>query len=341
MPLCRALESQIHITIDGYYKPCCAFGKHDSAFPIDQYSPRDYLDSDFISNIKDQMKNGWHSGCKACELNEKNKKQSVRQTYNFLCRNVQDIELLDLNLNNDCNLSCRMCNSLASSKWEQLLKKTAGNKNNFAKIISKLPSVKHIKYQGGEPFITKEIEQVLNYIADNQCQFSFSTNCTLFPQKHLHLLDKAKFLFITLSIDGIGSTNDYIRHGKGWAVIDAVSKQWIEWSRTRKCFININTVVQAYNFHDLHNIKQFALDHGVRWNGLEISDIEEFTLNALPEKYIQMFLNSTSETFLSNYKFDNTLFKKLKETTAAHDKLLGRTLKDSNPVLYKFMCEVE
>lgn len=343
MPICKALENQVHVTIDGYYKPCCAFDTDDNAYPITEYTPQQYLDSDYISDIKNTMLTGWHSGCKSCELNEANNRQSMRHTVNFLCRKYDDIQMLDLNLNNHCNLSCRMCNSLSSSKWEELLGYENNNYNDFSSIVKHLPKLNHIKYQGGEPFITKEIQQVLNYVAEHNCHFSFSTNCTLFPLKYLHQLSSASSLFATFSIDGIGNTNDYIRHGKQWHVIDGVFKQWMEYFECNKIrgVKNVNTVVQAYNFHDLENIQNYLSDYKIKWNGLIINDIPEFTLNALPESYIKKVTNKTNETFLTGYKFDYHLYSKLKETTAKQDKLFKTNIEEYNPVLYNVFVEIE
>lgn len=343
MPLCKALDNQVHVTIDGYYKPCCAFGEHSTAFPVDEFTPQEYLNSDYIQKIKLDMKTGWHNGCLSCKINEQSRSQSVRQMYNFLCRNANDIELLDLNLNNDCNLSCRMCSSLNSSKWAELLNEPLKNKNSFEAIIKNLKNLKHIKYQGGEPFITKEIKPVLDYIAEHNCEFSFSTNCTVFPQKYLDQLAKAKFLFATFSIDGIGLTNNYIRHGKPWNIIEKVFVQWVEWLTNNKIksFKNINTVVQAYNFHDLENIKNFAAEHNVKWNGLIINDTPEFSINALPESYINLVTNETNELFLSNYKFDYVLYQKLKAKTKTQDTLLNTSIQNYNPILHNAFCKIE
>jgi len=343
MPICKALENQVHVTIDGYYKPCCAFDFESKQYPITEYTPQQYLESDYICDIKNTMLSDWHPGCKSCELNEANNNQSMRHTVNFLCRKYDDIQMLDLNLNNHCNLSCRMCNSLSSSKWEELLGYENNNYNDFSSIVEHLPKLNHIKYQGGEPFITKEIEQVLNYVAEHNCHFSFSTNCTLFPLKYVDMLSKAKSLFATFSIDGVGLTNDYIRHGKYWSTIDGVFNKWMYYFEQYKIsgVKNVNTVVQAYNFHDLENIENYLSNHKVRWNGLIINDIPEFTLNALPEKYINKVLNNTNESFLTNYKFDHTLYKMLKSKTYSLDVLLKRNLQDYNPLLYQVFVELE
>tara|TARA_B100000925_G_C21979258_1_gene461543 strand:- start:339 stop:1370 length:1032 start_codon:yes stop_codon:yes gene_type:complete len=343
MPVCKALENQVHVTIDGFYKPCCAFAYENSRYPITEYTPQEYLASDYINKIKDDMLTGWHNGCNSCEINEKNNNQSMRHTVNFICRKYDDIQMLDLNLNNQCNLTCRMCNSLSSSKWEELLGYQNNNYNDFDSIVTHLPKLKHIKYQGGEPFITKEIQQVLEYIAKHNCQFSFSTNCTLFPLKYINLLNQASSLFATFSIDGVGVTNDYIRHGKYWNTIDGVFNKWMDYFEYNKIrgVRNVNTVVQAYNFHDLGNIVEYLKPHKVKWNGLLINDIPEFTVNALPEKYIEQVINDVNSTFLTGYKFNHSLYIKLRDKTYEQDKLLQRKVADYNPLLHKVFTEID
>lgn len=343
MPVCRALTNQIHVTIDGYYKPCCAFADHSTAFPVDKFTPQEFINSDFMQSIRKDMEAGWHDGCIGCKNNEESQSFSVRQIYNFHCSESVDIDFLDLNLNNDCNLTCRMCSSLSSSKWETLLNKNHANRNNFNSIIQQLPNIKHVKYQGGEPFITKEISDVLDYVAEHRCDFSFSTNCTVFPLKYLDKLCAARNLYCTFSIDGVGLTNDYIRHGKLWSTIETVFKQWVDWlnSIPVKSFQAINTVVQAYNFHNIEEIENFSKAHNVRWNGQLIQDIPELGINALPEKYVNSVVNAANEKYLANYKYDHTLYQKLKSRTLSHDRLLGVDIKDYNPTLYQALYEIE
>ena len=55
MPICKALDNQVHVTIDGYYKPCCAFAFENTQYPITEYTPQEYLASDYIQNIINEM----------------------------------------------------------------------------------------------------------------------------------------------------------------------------------------------------------------------------------------------------------------------------------------------
>lgn len=325
MPECKALTNQIHYSIDGYYKPCCAFGEHNTDFSILQYTPQEYQKSNYITEIKDAMLNGWHPGCDICRQNEQSS-SSLRQAYNMWCKAPHGtIEFLDINLSNQCNLACRMCNSLSSSKWADLLGKKSPSKNNFKDIIKNIDVTKlsKITYVGGEPFITTEIQEVLEFVVEHQLGFTFDTNCTLYPKKYEHLLKQIPILYANFSIDGTGEVNNYIRHGSDY---DNIIENLTQWSNLKinKGIKSITTVVQAYNFHDLKNIKALTKEYKMFWVPQLIENPKEFQINALPPDYIESVKDEVNVKFLKNYKFDPVLYEQLKTTTQRQDKILNK-----------------
>jgi len=337
MPKCKALTNQIHISVDGYYKPCCAFGEHNMDFPTNRFTPQEYQQSNYIKNIKTAMKDSWHSGCDVCRKNEISS-NSLRQSYNLWCKAPEGtIEFLDLSLNNQCNLACRMCNSLASSKWAELLGEVT-TKNNFSDIIKNIDVSKlsKITYLGGEPFITPEIKQVLEFVVENQIGFTFDTNCTLYPSKYENLLKQIPIVYASFSIDGIGEVNDFIRHGSDFKTIIKNLKLWKD-LKFNKGIKSITTVVQAYNLHDLKNIKALAKEYNMFWTAQLIETPSEFQINALPPDYIDSIKDEVNEKFLVNYKYDPILHQKLKTTTIKHNQLLGgvNTLSGVNNALQR------
>lgn len=325
MPQCKALTNQIHYSIDGYYKPCCAFGEHNTDFPIAQYTPAEFQNSEYMTSIKTAMLSGWHSGCNICKQNEQ-AGSSLRQSYNMWCKQeTGTVEFLDISLNNQCNLACRMCSHLSSSKWAELLNVPSPPKNNFKHITDNINISKLIKitYVGGEPFITPEIKQVLEFVVQHQIGFTFDTNCTFYPTKYEHLLKQIPILYASFSIDGIGKVNDYIRHGSNYTNVLENLKKWADFKISRG-IKSITTVVQAYNFHDLKNIKQLAKEHKMLWTAQLIENPSEFQINALPPDYVESVKDEVNEKFLSNYKFDPMLYKKLKAKTKQQDMILNK-----------------
>ena len=320
MPKCKALTNQIHYSIDGYYKPCCAFGIHNTDFPIREFTPQQYLNSEFITSIKNDPE---HPGCAVCIQNE-NSSSSLRQSYDIWCKAPEGtIEFLDISLNNQCNLACRMCNSLSSSRWADLLgEKTT--KNNFNDIIKNIDVTKlsKITYVGGEPFITPEIRQVLDFVVKNQIGLTFDTNCTFYPKKYENLLKQIPIVYASFSIDGVGEVNDFIRHGSDFKIILKNLKQWKD-LKLQKGIKSITTVVQAYNLHDLKNIKALAKEYNMFWTAQLLETPKEMSINALPPDYIERIKDEVNEKFLENYCYDPLLHRQLIKTTKFQNKILG------------------
>lgn len=340
MPHCKALTNQLHININGEYKPCCAYPK-DTGYTVDKTDPKIFLNSNLMKQIQSEMDNGWHKYCEVCRRVEESGQISVRQTYNLWCKQpAGNLEYLDISLSNKCNLSCRMCNEISSSKWAKLLNVPNQAKINLESIVSQIDmsNINHIKYVGGEPFVTPEIVDVLNLVAEKNTFFTFNTNLTFYPKKYESLLLKAKGLYACYSIDGYQKVNNYIRTCK-WQTVDKTLDQWIRFFNVYKPkgIQSINTVVQALNFHDLKNIKNYAADKKIIWMAQLIEDPSEFTLNALPEQYIQQVTDNVNEKFLADYKFDTYLFEQFKQKIIAQDKLLGNNLKNTNPLLYSYL----
>ena len=339
MPECRALTNQVHVTIDGYYKPCCAFGEHIDRFPIAEFTPEQFHNSNYMADIKSAMSAGWHKGCKICKLNEQSGTVSLRESYNMWCKqDVGTLEFLDFSLNNSCNLACRMCNSLSSSKWAVLLNEQSPPKNNFRTIISNMDvsKLKKITYVGGEPFITPEIKEVLEFAVEHQIGLTFDTNCTFYPEKYEHLLSQIPVVYASFSIDGTGAVNDYIRHGSEYSVIIENLKRWSKF-KIQKGMKSITTVVQAYNLHDLKNLKALAKQYNMFWTAQLIENPREFQIDALPPEYMESIKDEVNLKFMSSYNHNLELYNALIATTSKQDQLLGVNLKDCNPTLHKIL----
>ena len=142
---------------------------------------------------------------------------------------------LELNLGNLCNLKCRMCNSNSSSRWiaddmrggktdwitgqpPQLVRRTAGS------AAVDLGSLSVLKLIGGEPAMEQDaIRQILDGIAASRSnlghlRISIHTNGTVLLESDvLQRLRTCGRVLIYLSMDNMGARNDFQRSGGSWA----------------------------------------------------------------------------------------------------------------------------
>ena len=199
--------------------------------------------------------------------------------------------------------------------------------------------IKYFKVAGGEPLLNTDLWDVVEDIKlkSPSFKFIFHTNLTFFPKKHLHILDTVEKIEVAYSIDGIGLVNDYIRHDSNWSEVTDTLMQWNEYGNNNasKHKGYVMTAVQAYNFHDLHNIEKFVKTNNLAWGQNQVYWHNEFNLNALPPEYIKKHTNSSNEMFVKNYKFNPALYEKLKQRTLDDDNLLGNNIRDYIPELFE------
>ena len=195
---------------------------------------------------------------------------------------------LDIRPGNLCNLQCRMCNPGSSSKiyqeHEELLKE---KKEEFSPLIetayfnkdkkmfhswhenpkiwkvidSWMPGVKKLYFTGGEPTLIKRNWEILDYIKDKgfsqNIYLDFNINCTHVPDKLLDTFESFQGVCLSLSIDGYGKVQEYIRYPSRWKVVEKNIKKVLE-RKTDRVSVYFSPVVQVYNILHLTELLRWV-----------------------------------------------------------------------------------
>jgi len=356
MPQCNALSNHMCVTVANSWRPCCRFNTylhvdtHDTSF-------FEYKASDFYQKIINDMTLGWAAGCRKCQSEEQRGQRSLRQKLNKELSGTTDIEYIEISLSNNCNLACKMCSPTYSTTWASLLSDNPKLLHSLQRIRPEyhqldttdvisvdhiftglnLSKLKKIKYLGGEPFVTPEIKTLFEYLIDNRIiqniEFECNTNCTLFPNKWLKYLDQFKKVSIELSIDGVGPVNDFVRWGKStW---DDILPNIHRWAVT-DYNINIFSTVQAYNLHDMQNVKALADSIEVQHYSSLLVVPEYLSVHVLPEAYLAAIYDDYNKKYYPSIK-PNDQIDKFKEFTYNIDNVTGLKLSDVIPVLHQHM----
>ena len=148
-------------------------------------------------------------------------------------------------LTNACNLKCRSCGSSHSTEWYKELKTMpledirginnslyrlphgqAGHKKSefITSMEEWLPYAKRIEIVGGEPFYTKNWENAWELMIKKgvakDISLNMSSNGTIYNEKLLRrIADNFKQVGIGLSIDGLGTTFQYLRKNAEWNLV--------------------------------------------------------------------------------------------------------------------------
>lgn len=212
---------------------------------------------------------------------------------NFLGLDVIDspITWLEIKPGNRCNLKCRICGVHNSSNWAKdwyELNKDSGILNKPYKEtwiydhqkqcewidessiwdnVEGLEHVNTIHIMGGEPFMIHEHFRFLKKFNDayglDNVKIWYNTNGTYsIPKEYKDVLDSAKRVIISVSIDDIGDRFDYQRHGSNWQHVKNTVTELFSLQNGRSPYrVKIDPCVSIYNVLYLHEFIQGCIDN--------------------------------------------------------------------------------
>ncbi len=113
-------------------------------------------------------------------------------------------------VNNECNLNCKHCRVSEKNDHKKL------SLNEAKKLISELwyNGVTMLNLSGGEPFLRKDIFEILDYTEKFE-DIVITTNGTLLDDEKCRKLATYKNIKLSISLDGLEETHDKFRGKKG------------------------------------------------------------------------------------------------------------------------------
>lgn len=120
--------------------------------------------------------------------------------------------LISFEVTNACQLKCKHCFNMSGREREKELsvEDFIGVAKQFRDMGSKI-----LVITGGEPFLKKNIERLINYASDNFEYVNILSNCYSLPNNILKTLENTHNVCMQISIDGKEHTHDFIRGVEG------------------------------------------------------------------------------------------------------------------------------
>ena len=186
---------------------------------------------------------------------------------------------LHIDLGNNCNLACKMCNAQASStiasqevRWgikasRQYLG-TDWTRNqavwdNFKQQLLDLPGLNNIHFMGGETVLTTKFEDLVDFMTEHQrfdlC-FSFVTNGTVFKPGLIDKLKKFRRVGIEISIETVDEHNAYQRQGTNTTQVISNIKQYQKWCNGSSITVALRPAPSILSIGYYPGLLEFALN---------------------------------------------------------------------------------
>ena len=241
----------INLTIDniGELSPCCIFNKKIPNANIANDNIKDIYHSDYLKNLRKQFLQGNKPAeCSACWKNEDVGIPSMRQGGKYKFRDIYykidyekeeftNLQIFDLKLGNACNLTCNICDRVASSKIAKkdldnnvisindfnALKKSvawAESEHFWNQILLAVDNLKYLDIFGGEPLMSKLhfkfLKKLIELDVAKNIKIDYNTNGTIYSDQFFYDWSHFKEIKLSFSIDDIESRFESQRVGAKW-----------------------------------------------------------------------------------------------------------------------------
>lgn len=151
-----------------------------------------------------------------------------------------------------CNLKCIQC-----ELWKNQNIKKELTKEEWMDIFIRLKKwIGHsydLNFGGGEPFIRKDLVEIIEFCSEEEIRTRVVTNATLLDENSIEILAKIETLTLNISLDGINHYGHDYSRGKGvyQKLIDVLHTFK---AKGRKCRIGIATILMRHNFMEVIDI---------------------------------------------------------------------------------------
>lgn len=357
-------------------KPCCRFQVDDTRNlkvnleSIEEHGIDAMNDSYWTQLRKDMLDGTRRSECQKCYKQEETSELTDRTSMRLFLNNrfssiitkddceeqFDSLRYIEMSIDNICNLQCKMCASMFSSKL-QLRDKFLGYpvhkklEPNFKKFDNTdLSKLVYVKLLGGEPFMTpnfiKFIDYLLERVDPNNVSIEIATNGTVIPSKEvIEKLNRFKMLYINVSLDSMDLSNDYQRYGSSY--ITTFDNTKLYETIFKNTYVSIHSVISILNANTLANTLDVLIgQHNYHVSVDFVRDPKHLSLLHAPTDFVNKILeiNSSNNTaykliskFVKSAKYNKEIWQELLNSISTLDNFYNTNLKDYNMFLYNYI----
>jgi uncharacterized Fe-S cluster-containing radical SAM superfamily protein len=299
----------------GEYIPCCSI-RTDKWKPCKQsdpkileLEPKDRINAPNLREVRRSLLEGeFPPACENCEIAETAGVNSMRNVWNNSLTDYDipmeeyvdpdNIRFLDLTFSTKCNSKCMTCNADLSDFWEEedsfIWNKKIVSRNRVCipdetahKLAEQFSNVVRINFVGGEPTIAEEHVTFLRHLVaidrSKDIVIGYVTNLTGMNTELIKLWREFKEIGGSVSIDGLGIVNEYIRYPVKWQKTDTNLRRYLQLLiNDRQGFmVGLSCTVSLFNAIQCVDLMEYWID-----------TLTEYDLH--PEVGVGIFLNRVS-----------------------------------------------
>jgi radical SAM protein with 4Fe4S-binding SPASM domain len=209
---CIAPLNNMYFTVEGNVAPCWLLVGR-----VDKWSTtrsiKDIWFGENFNQYRNQLKEGiFNSECRVCKQKIEADTWPLALAYDgFSVKEYPTV--LELELSNQCNLECVMCDGRLSSgirkNRDKLPPMPQVYDDTFVEQLREfIPHLEELRFNGGEPFAQKIVYDICMLVADinPSLRINIATNGTVYNKQVRTILDKCN-IHLNISIDSLDKEN--------------------------------------------------------------------------------------------------------------------------------------
>lgn len=312
---CNIPWTEVHINADGTYHSCGAqpntisHSEHATKYNVHSMSIDEWINSEHQRNARLNKLAGISEPlCSMC-YNEDELGSSSKRVKENLKSKIHPIKFAEtfsrspdypafeytsnndgfstfkpnsfhISLGNECNLACKMCTPMASSKiaveqvrlglytgparmnwtenqksWEHVVNYICNNENlQFVHLI------------GGEPLLNPKFEELIDRLLEakkTDIYIGFTTNGTVVNIPLIEKLNAFRHVDIGVSIECMGPLNDAIRRGSNTEDVLNNIETYLKHRKESHVYVTVRPVPSALSVHTLDDLYRWCVDRKV------------------------------------------------------------------------------
>ena len=207
--ICNAPFNNMYFTVRGTVSPCWKTTDHCDHWSTNK-SIMDIWKGDKFEEYRTSLKNNiFINRCKECKQDIDNDVWPLARAYNEYPVNDFWPSMMELELSNQCNLECIMCNGTLSSgirkNRDKLPPLPVIYDDSFVQQLNEfIPHLTELRFNGGEPFAQKIVLDICENVSriNPKLKINIATNGTVYNKRVKKLLDNCN-IHINISIDSL------------------------------------------------------------------------------------------------------------------------------------------
>jgi len=300
---CIAPCNNMYFTSEGNVAPCWLLVGY-----VDRWSStrsmKDIWFGEKFAEIRDNLKNNvFNSKCAVCKQKIETENWPLALAYDgFSIKEYPT--LLELELSNQCNLECIMCEGRLSSgirkNRDRLPPLISPYDDSFVEQLKEfIPHLEELRFNGGEPFAQKIVYDICMIVAEIKpdLRINLATNGTVYNKQVQSILDRCN-VHLNISIDSLEKeTYEAVRVNGNFDMLMRNFVIFREYCHTNKRGLSVMVNPMRNNWKEMPNFLKFCNDNLVYLWYNTIHHPAHLAIWNLPTSELKTIYETLTDTF--------------------------------------------